>query len=260
MGNGKISVILGTLNEEDQIRECLDSLKDLADEIIITDSVSGDKTVDICSEYTDKIFIRPYQRYAKTRNWMLQFVNNEWVLSIDADERFTPELLKEIITRLEHNEGSDINGYWFPYKYICFGRLMKYWKKGEEHLRLFRKGKGLWEDKEVHAKLLVLGQTEKLTNYILHLPYRNFKNIKDKLSRYTQWDAEERFKFKKYFKWYNPFITVLKPLYKFFQSYVRSKGFKDGYAGFKVCFIMSFYTFLVDIKHYKLVIHRNLND
>ena len=87
MGNGKISIIIGTLNEENQIRDCLDSVKTVADEIIVADSVSSDRTVEICREYTDKIFVRPYQKYARTRNWMLQFVSNEWVLSIDADER-----------------------------------------------------------------------------------------------------------------------------------------------------------------------------
>ena len=96
MGNGKISVIIGTLNEQNQIRACLESVKDLVEEIIVTDSVSNDKTVEICREYTDKIFIRPYQRYARTRNWMLQFATNEWVLSLDADERFSPELIQEI--------------------------------------------------------------------------------------------------------------------------------------------------------------------
>jgi len=258
MGNGKISVILGTLNEESQIRDCLDSVRDIADEIIITDSVSDDRTVEICREYTDKIFIKPYERYARTRNWMLQFVSNEWVLSIDADERFTPELLKEVEDRLEKNKDSDINGYWFSYRYICFGRSMDHWKRGEEHLRLFRQGKGSWEDKEVHSKLIVAGKTGKFKNYILHLPYQNLTNVKDKLSRYTLWDAEERFKHKRYFKWYNLFITVLKPLYKFLQSYVSNSGFKDGFPGFKICFFMSFYTFLVDIQHYRLVIKKNL--
>jgi len=258
MGNGKISVILGTLNEEDQIRDCLDSVKDIADEIIITDSVSDDRTVEICREYTNKIFIRPYERYARTKNWMLQFVSNEWVLSVDADERFTPELIQEIRARLRKDRDLGINGYWFPFKYICFGQSMNYWKNGEEHLRLFQKGKGFWEDKEVHSKLMVQGKTGKFKNSISHLPYRNLENVRDKLSRYPLWDAEERFKHKKYFKWYNPFITVLKPLFKFLQSYVRNRGFKDGFPGFKICFFMSFYTFLVDIHHYTLVIKNNL--
>ena len=256
MGNGKISIIIGTLNEQEQIRDCLDSVKSIADEIIVADSVSSDRTVEICREYTDKIFVKPYQRYARTRNWMLQFVTNEWVLSIDADERFHPQLLDEIKTRLVKDKNSEINGYLFPYRYVCFGHILNHWKRHEEHLRLFRKDKGIWEDKEVHARLLVSGRIAKFNNHILHLPYMDFRNVKDKLLRYTLWDAEERLKYKRTFRWFNPFLTLLKPLYKFLQYNIRNKTFKDGYAGLKMTFFMSFYTFLVDVNHYRLVMHR----
>ena len=258
MENCGISVIIGTLNEEEQIRDCLDSVKEIADEIIVVDSISTDKTVDICSKYTDKIYIRPYERYARTRNWMLQFVENEWVLSIDADERFSPELLSEMKFRLEKDKHGNINGYLFPYKYVCFGREMRYWKNKERHLRLFRKEKARWEDREVHAKLIVEGEHSVMENYILHLPYRNFANVRDKLPRYTQWDAEERFKHQKSLKWYRPFMTLFKPIYNFFRFYIINQNYKDGLAGFLICFFMSYYTAMVDVKHYRLVLSHYL--
>lgn len=257
MGNGKISIIIGTLNEQDQIRDCLDSVKAIADEIIVTDSVSSDRTVEICREYTDKIFVRPYQRYARTRNWMLQFVSNEWILSLDADERFSPELIQEIRARLERDQYSEINGYRFPFCYVCFGRTLRHWRKGEERLSLFRKDKGHWEDKEVHPQLIVSGKIDRFHNFLFHLPYRDLKDIKDKLSRYTLWDAEERFKYKKTFEWYAPVITLAKPLNKFLQYIIRDKVFLDGYAGLKLSFFMSFYTFLVDVRHYRLVLKKH---
>ena len=119
----KITAIILTFNEERQIRDCLESIK-WVDEIIVVDSLSTDRTIEICREYTDRIYQREYERYARTRNWSFQFASYDWILAVDADERYTLDLAKEIRERLARD--TDINGYFMPLKYYCFGRELRY--------------------------------------------------------------------------------------------------------------------------------------
>ena len=250
----KISAIVLTYNEEAQIAECLESIK-WVDEIIVVDSLSSDKTVSICKEYTDKIHQREYQRYARTRNWSLQFATHDWVLIVDADERYTPDLREEIQERL--NQDIDISAYSILFKYFCFGAELKNWRKDERHIRLFKKDSGKWQEREVHPKLIIKGKISYLKNPLSHYPYPNLRVFFDKMGRYTSWDAQERLKTKDKFLWFEPLVTIFKPIYNFISYYFLRSAYRDGVAGFLMSLFMSFYTFLVDIKYYLLVLKRS---
>jgi glycosyltransferase involved in cell wall biosynthesis len=250
-GKNKISAIVLTFNEERQIRDCLDSIK-WVDEIIVVDSLSTDKTIDICREYTDKIYQRKYQRYARTRNWSFQFASYNWILAVDADERYTSDLAKEIRERLAEDTG--INGYFSPIKYYCFGRELKNWRKGEKRLRLFKKGSVRLQEREVHPQTIVTGKKGVLQNPISHYPYPNLRVFFDKFGRYTKWDAEEKLKERPVLRIFDPILTLFKPGYYFIDYYFRHSVYKDGIAGFLMSFLMSFYTFFVDINYYCLII------
>lgn len=249
----RITAIILTFNEERQIRDCLESIK-WVDEIIVIDSLSTDRTIDICREYTDKIYQRRYQRYARTRNWSFQFASYNWILAVDADEKYTPELTEEIEERLAEN--TDINGYFMPMRYFCFGRELKNWRKYEQKLRLYKKDLVKLEEREVHPETIVKGKKAYLGNPIFHYPYPNLKVFFDKFFRYTKWDAEERLKKRTNIRVFEPMMTLLKPVYNFINYYFRQSVYKDGSAGLLMSFLMSFYSFAIDINYYLLIVKR----
>src|SRR3990167_405928 len=160
----KISVVISAFNEEDKIEDCLASAKLIADEIIFVDNTSNDKTVVIAKKYTTKIFIRPNDPVMINRNKNFGFtkVTGDWILSLDADERLTPELIREIRSKISVNQFS---GYEIPRKNIIFGKWIKHsiwWP--DYNLRLFRKGKGKFPLAHVHEKLEVRGSVGQLQN------------------------------------------------------------------------------------------------
>lgn len=252
----KITAIVLTFNEERQIRDCLESIQ-WVDEIIVIDSLSTDRTIDICREYTDKIYQKQYQRYARTRNWSFQFASYNWILAVDADERYTLDLAKEIRERLA--EDTDINGYFMPFKYYCFGRELNHWRKKEKRLSLFKKDSVRLEEREVHPQTIVTGRKGVLRNPILHYPYPNLRVFFDKFGRYTKWDAEEKLKERPVFRIFDPIQTFFKPAYYFIDYYFRNSVYKDGFAGFLMSFLMSFYTFFIDINYYYLIMAKRVH-
>ena len=247
----KITAIVLTFNEERQIRDCLESIK-WVDEIVVIDSFSTDRTVEICKKYTDKIYQREYQRYARTRNWSLKFASFDWILAIDADERYIPELEEEIRQRI--TEDTDISGYFMPIRYFCFGKELKHWRKKEHKLRLFKKDLVMWEEREVHPRTIVKGKKGYLKSPFLHYSYPNLKVFFDKFNRYTSWDAEERIKTETKVLWFEPIVTLFKPGYNFISYYLCQSVYKDSFEGFFMSILMSFYTFAIDVKYYLLIL------
>ena len=133
----KVSAIVLTYNNETGIKRCLDALS-WVHELIIIDSYSTDRTLAIARQYTDHIYQRDYQKYARTRNWGLSLASYEWVLHVDSDEEYVTSVVEEIQAELL-KEQPDIVGYSVPLQHICFGRKMRYWRRDERKVRLFRK-------------------------------------------------------------------------------------------------------------------------
>jgi len=229
----KISVVLAVFNEENNLKQCLESVKDLAWEIVIVDGGSQDKTLDIAREFNAKIIKTDNPPvFHINKNKAIDVAKGDWVFQLDADEIVTGELAKEIeqVTSSE----SDINGYWIPRKNFFLGRFLT---KGGQYpdytLRLYRKGLGRLPAKDVHEQASVQGKTGYLKNDLLHLRDRNFSEYLDRFNRYTDLLASQMKEtgIKRSFFSFLSFIIV-KPLIWFVKAYFRHRGYADGLPGF----------------------------
>ncbi len=239
-----LSVVISAFNEEDKIRDCLGSICQLADEIIFIDNSSTDKTAQIAKEYTSRI-------YARSNNPMLNVNKNfgftkatgDWILSLDADERVTPELKKEILLAISH-QPSAISGYWIPRKNIIFGKWMRHtgWYP-DYQLRLFKKGKGKFPERHVHEMVEVAGLTEKLTNHLEHLNYDNVSQFLNKLTYiYTPNEAQNLLRNNYQFNYLD---SIRMPAKEFINRFFAQQGYKDGLHGLVLSLLMAFYHLIV---------------
>lgn len=236
-----LSVVLATFNEEKNIEDCLKSVEGLADEIVIVDGSSKDKTVDIARKYHAKVHVTdnpPIFHINKQK--AIDRATKDWILQLDADERVTSELASEIKEVMQKK--ADINGYWVPRKNWFLGRfLMKGGQYPDYTMRLYRRGKGRLPQKDVHEQAEVEGKVGYLENPLVHIADPEFGRYFMRWNRYTKLMAKE-FKEKKL--GYNP-ITIIKyllvlPIWWFLLTYVRHKGFMDLWQGF----IFSFFSAL----------------
>lgn len=237
-----LSVVLATFNEEKNLPDCLDSVKGLADEIIIVDGSSTDKTVEIAKKYGAKVKVTdnpPIFHINKQK--AIDMATKDWILQLDADEQVTPELAKEIKEVLS-DDSSVINGYWIPRKNYFLGRfLMKGGQYPDYTLRLYRKGKGQLPQKDVHEQAIVNGSVGYLKNPLLHFADRKFSRYLMRYGRYTDLIVSQ-LKNKK--AGYNPIVVfkyiLILPIWWFLLTYGRHKGFMDSWQGF----IFSFFSAL----------------
>jgi len=269
-----VSVIILTYNEEKNIEDCLKSVYGWAEEIFIVDSYSTDKTLEIASKYTDKIYQHPFEDYGKQRNWAQKSlpVSNEWIFHIDADERVTPELANEIRGTLE-NASDTINGFLIKKRMIFMGRWIKHGGHYPVyHLRLFRKDKGYCENRRYDQHFICEGKVIKLKNDIVEENNIILTEWTDRHNRWASSEAEELLKeslktdqVKEKF-WGNPIerrrwlrnrIFKNSPLFirsflYFIYRYLFRLGFLDGREGLILHFLQGFwFRFLVDAKIYE---------
>ncbi len=243
----KISVVISAFNEEKKIEACLESVKKIADEIILIDNSSTDKTPIIARKFTDKVFIRENNTMLNVnKNFGFQKAANEWILSLDADERVTPELADEILSVIS-NQKSEISGYYIPRKNIIFGKWIKNtgWYP-DYQLRLFKKSAGRFEEKQVHEMLSIDGSTEKLTQNMEHLNYESISQFLEKMVRvYTVSEADNLIS--SGYK-LNLSDIVSKPLSEFMKRYFFEKGYKDSFHGLALSLLMAFYHLVVFLR------------
>lgn len=242
----KISVIASVFNSEDRIQEMLESVKELADEIIIVDNSSSDKTVQIAKKYTDKIFTRPNNPMLNSnKNFGFSKAKGEWILNLDHDEVVTRELGEEI--RSVINSESEVNGYFLPRKNIIFGKWIRYtgWYP-DYQLRLFKNGKGKFEEKHVHELLRVEGKTEYLKEPLTHYNYDSIDQFLKKMTTiYTANEAENMIASGYVFR---KIDVIHLPVKEFIQRFFAQKGYKDGLHGLVLSLLMAFYHFVVVLK------------
>jgi len=243
----KISVVVITKNEENNIEACLGSVYNWADEIIVVDDQSQDKTVDIAQKYADKIFHRKMDNEGTHRNWAYAQAKNEWVLSLDADESLTEELKKEIFMELQ-----DVKVHCFTIPRRNY--IGDYWVKyGGQYpsaqLRLFLKDRFKYEEVEVHPRVFFKGDTGHLRGDIIHKSYRDFAHFMAKLNGQTSLEAK---------KWVqtNRKMTLGKALWRtidrFFRTLIGKKGHKDGFVGFMVAIFASLYQIVSYAKYWEM--------
>ncbi len=241
-----VSVLVITLNEEKNIRECLQSVS-WADEIVLVDAQSQDRTVEIAGEFTDRVFVRPWAGFAATRQYALSQCRQEWVLWLDADERATPELAREIreVIRDTAHAGFEIPRLaWFLGRWIRHGG----WYPGYV-LRLFRRQGAEFTDRMVHEGVVVKGSTGKLKNHLLHYTDPNIEHYFQKFNLYTGLAARELHEKGVPFRLRD---LIFRPLFMFIKMYLLRRGFLDGLQGFLLACFSSAYVFAKYAKLWEL--------
>lgn len=230
-----VSVVIVTLNEEAKIRDCLESVK-WADEIIVFDSLSKDRTAEICREYTSKIWQMEYQGGGPMRNLAIEEAAGQWIFTIDADERVPPELRDEILQTLANPSAA---AYYLPRKSYFLGRWIRHGGWWPDYvLRLFRKDAGRYNPNLAHAQVVTKERTGRLRNALLHFPYESLHDYVAKINSRTSLMACEK----------GQKASVLKCFVwataKFFRTYVFRLGFLDGGEGLVLAILASHYVFL----------------
>jgi glycosyltransferase involved in cell wall biosynthesis len=223
----KLSVILITKNEAANIQACLESVA-WADEIIVVDSGSTDDTVAICKELNAKVHVHDWPGFGVQKNRALGYATKDWVLSLDADERVTPELRAEIVTVVNGNSVSD--AYLVPRLSNYCGRFMRHSGWYPDLLpRLFRRGKVRFSDDLVHERLMVEGQPGELKGLLLHYAFDDLEEVLHKVNQYSSAGArmmQQRGR--------QASLTgaVLRGFWSFVRTYILRGGILDGREGF----------------------------
>ena len=234
----KISGLIITFNEEKNIQKILADFS-ICDEIIVVDSFSSDKTVEIARQNPKvKIVQQKFEDFTKQRNLALDQAKNDWVLFLDGDERITPELQTEIITELNKSDKKD--AYYFYRKFYVGAKPIRFsGTQNDKNFRLFRKSKCRYvADKKVHETLEVEGSIGVFKNKLLHYSFENFEQFKSKMLYYGLLKGNELAdKGKKY-----SIITHWgKVAWKFVKTYFLKLGFLDGIDGLKISYLQSLY-------------------
>lgn len=238
-----LSVCIITLNEESRIRKCLESIQ-WADEIIVVDSFSTDRTIDICKEYTGQVYQRKWPGNIEQKNYTISLAKNDWILSLDADERLSQELIREI-QEVIRNPG-DVAGFFFPRLSFYLGQWIYHgdWYP-DYQLRLFRKECGQWQGTNPHGRVRVEGKTQYMKHDIHHVTYRNFSHQLKTIDNYSNTFAGMMFEKGKRF---HVLQLIFRPLHKFVKGYIIKRGFLDGLPGFIIAAASAFYIFVKYVK------------
>jgi len=230
----KLTVIIPSFNEEKKIETCLQSVR-WADEILIVDSYSTDRTVDIAEKYTDRILRHEYINSANQKNWAIPQATYEWILLVDSDEKVTTELRNEIRQLLSQQPDKD--GYWIYRNNYLIGKQVKYSGWGKDSvLRLFRRDLARYDKKRVHAEI-TLKNTGVLNGRLEHHSISSMTAWVAKINRYSSWKAA--YKFEKQPR--APVLQVLfRPPIRFIKDFIFRLGILDGWRGFLIASMSSF--------------------
>jgi len=240
----KISVVIITKNEAQNISDCLESVK-WADEIIVVDSGSEDETISIAKRFTDKVLINEWKGFADQKSFAMNQATNEWILSIDADERVTEKLKDEIL----NSDLNQFDGYRIKRENYFLGKLIRGCGWGNDYqLRLFRKSKTKLTNRLVHEGFEVEGKIGQLKNSMQHFSYRNFSDAITKINHYSTLEAIEKQNRKKV----TAFTIVVTPVVAFLQHFFLRKGFIDGIYGLFVSIMHAITKLQVQLKIWEL--------
>lgn len=242
-----ISVVISAHNEERNIKDCIESVSDLASEIIVIDNSSTDETSEIAKKMGAKVFkqINDVRKIDLQKNFGFEKASKEWILSLDADERLTPLLIKEIQHELSIN-GKAV-GYYIPRKNIIFNKWIRHslwWP--DYQLRLFKKGKGKFLSATVHVPIDIKGEVKHLAEPMIHQSYSGISQFVNRMNTiYTDVEAEEIIKSGKKLSWID---SIRSPFSDFFKTFFLQKGYKDGLHGLVLSILQAFYMFLIFAK------------
>lgn len=226
-----LSVIVIVKNEEDRIADCLDSVAAIADEIIVFDSGSSDKTVEICKQFTDKVFETDWPGYGKQKQRALDKASGKWVLSIDADERLTPGLADEIQAVIK-SEPEEV-AFKMQWAVVAFGKQLNHGRSARYVGRLFRREGASFTDAIVHEKVLFApGKVGKLKNRLLHYSIRDYEHLMSKSCLYAWLGGKKRYEAGVHGG--GLWGASIRAILVFLQIYILRRGFMDGSVGFLI--------------------------
>lgn len=272
----KLTVLIPTYNCESIIKDCLESVKNIADEVLIADSFSKDGTLEIAGEYGARIIQRKYNYSASQKNWAIPQAKNEWVLLIDSDERLSEKLKREIASLKSDPEKADllknISGFKIARRHVFLGKWLRFGGRYPLYnIRLFKKS-CRYEDRNVHAHILLSkSRMGTLKGDIIHLSDRNLEQILEKVNRYSTYQANymiKRIEQKTNINWRefftNSFVfkaavkdiwfhISFSPLFRFAYMYILRLGFLDGREGLLVAMLYGFEDFVGKNKYKQML-------
>lgn len=242
----KLSVGIITFNEEKILETTLNSVKKIADEIVILDSDSSDRTVEIAEKFGAKVYSEEWKGFGPQKNSVIEKCQSEWILLIDADEELSESLverIKEIINGKNKFEVYKINR-----SSICFGKRIKFGGWSNQYAtRLWKKGSVKINDNLVHEEFLTEKEVGMIKEHINHHSYLSLSDYLTRFNRYTTLGAEEYYKKNKKT---GIFGIAINPIFKFIRMYIFRLGFLDGLEGLLLAVLSSNYTM---VKYYKLL-------
>ena len=243
----KISAVIITLNEEDNIKDCLKSIS-WVDEIIVCDAFSKDKTIEICKEYGAKVYQNYWLGHSEQKNYANSKTSFDWILSLDADERLSSELINEL-RDIRSGSMNKCNGYLIPRCTYYLGCWINHsnWYPNYQ-LRLFNKKFARWTGK-VHECINLEGKTKYLKSDILHYSYKDLNHHLYKVASSTSLMAMDMYENGIRFRLLNLIIT---PIDKFITMYFLKLGLLDGIQGFILAVVSSFYRFMQHAKLFEV--------
>lgn len=243
-----VSAIIVCYNEEENIGRCLKSLQ-WCDEIVVVDSFSTDRTVEICRQFTDIIIQRKWAGYRDQKAFAHSKATKDWVLMIDSDEEVTAELKDEILEQLAV-AGTLYSGFLLPRLVFYLDRW--WWRGGwypDYDVRLFRRDLATWGGTDPHEKIIVNGPVRRLRNPLHHFSYRDIDDHIQRINRYTSISSGE---LRKQGQPWRLSDALLRPAFRFFRCYFLKRGFMEGFAGFHVAVTAAMYVFLKYAKLWEL--------
>jgi len=248
---GKISVVINTLNEEKNLSRALTSIKNFADEIVVVDMKSDDKTQDIARKSGAKVYEHQRMGYVEpARNYAIGKASKDWILVLDADEEVPPSLEKEL---KKIAENADADYYRIPRKNIIFGKWVKHSRWWPDYnIRFFKKGSVSWNE-IIHSVPSTTGKgldlEPKEENALVHYHYQTVEQFIDRLNRYTSYHAKLLVKDGYKLDWSD---LVHKPVNEFLSRYFQGEGYKDGLHGLALAALQAFSEFVMYLKIWQL--------
>lgn len=245
----KITAIIPCKNEQRNIRECLESLYPVVDEILVADSGSTDKTMAIAREF-DKVRVieREYRTSGDFKNWAIPQAQHEWIVLLDADERLTEPLRQEILTTLQ---APDCDGYWIYRANHFMGHPVPYGDSATDKVvRLFRRDLGRYEGPSDHGEVQIsTGRVGVLKKKMLHYTCWDYDQVFQKFHRYTKLQAEQWHEVGKDTSYLRLFLN---PIFRFIREYFLQLGFLNGKAGVQLAMLAAFYSFTKQARLWEL--------
>lgn len=238
-GRLRVSVIITTFNEEQNIAECIESVL-WADEVFLVDSFSRDRTLEIAKTYPIKICQREYYGSAAQKNWSMDQVVNDWVLILDADERAPEPLAREILQLLAADP--EYKGFYIRRQNIMGGKVIRHsgWST-DKVIRLFHRAYGRYPNRRVHADVDIEGPIPVLRNPLVHYTFRSFDQYLEKSLNYAEWGAAQAYREGRRAGFTE---IALRPLWRFGRTYFVQLGLLDGLHGLVICGLQACGVFL----------------